>query len=203
MPRLYLCMKTTYHVVLLSCNQLKLPANEETMPAISISIISLIFALFALFVSAEKFRLDLYNKRLDIYIRTVKFYQDFFSPNIDVDGKDFSETHRNFILAVRESQFLFDPKDGIYDLLEKLAKASFTIMANRDIPPGADPDTLIARHKASVEANNVWHFRLESLEGMMAPYLNYHYRTDPSFWVQRVKEAIGSARKWMLARRLK
>jgi len=39
-----------------------------------ISFFALVVAGFSFFVASERFRLDIYNKRFDIYMRTVKFY---------------------------------------------------------------------------------------------------------------------------------
>jgi hypothetical protein len=98
-----------------------------------ISLVSIIVSAFAFTVSSERFRLDLYNKRFDIYLRTVRFYQALMKSK-DNPGEAFDELRRDFILATRESQFLFSPESGIHDLLSRLNTDSFTITGQKDMP---------------------------------------------------------------------
>jgi hypothetical protein len=144
---------------------------------IPISFFALIVALFSLAVSAEKFRLDLYNKRFEIYVRTVKFYQILIRSR-EKDER-FSALQEDFIFACRESKFLFNPKSGVYDLLNKLNNASFKIIGLHDMPKGLPPDHVIANDKQIHEALMLWNSSMEALEDLMAPYLNYHYAYLP------------------------
>ena len=78
-----------------------------------ISALALIVATFSFVVASERFRLDLYNKRYDIYVRTIKFYWVLLrSEEAVAHLGNFEQVRADFILAVRESRFLFPPKIG-------------------------------------------------------------------------------------------
>ena len=85
---------------------------------IIIGTMPLLVAILAFTVASEKFRLDLYNKRFDIYVRTVRFYQALMSSKNG--GEAFSGLRKDFVLAVREPQFLLAPTSGIHALLSQL-----------------------------------------------------------------------------------
>jgi hypothetical protein len=53
------------------------------MVATLISLVALIVAGFSFFVASERVCFDLYNKRFDIYVRTVRFYQALMSSERD------------------------------------------------------------------------------------------------------------------------
>jgi hypothetical protein len=147
--------------------------------ATTISLASLIVAGFAFVVASERFRLDLYNKRFDIYMRTVRFYQSLLKSR-DTADEDFSGLRRDFIIAARESRFLFSPESGIHDLLSQLNSDSFAITGQRDMPKGLPPEQVIENQKQFATAIERWNSSMEPLEARMAPYLNYHYASVPS-----------------------
>jgi hypothetical protein len=96
------------------------------MTSIFISLVAVVISTFSYFVASERFRLDLYNKRFDIYMRTVKFYQALLNSEVGMaDGRPFVALRADFIIASRESRFLFSPESGVYDLLNRLNSASF------------------------------------------------------------------------------
>jgi hypothetical protein len=153
-----------------------------------ISLAAFVVALFSLVVNEEKFRLDLYNRRFDIYMRTVRFYQVLFK----TDGRDteaFAALQNSFILASREAQFLFDPASGIYKLLDQLNRDSMTILGQKDRPEGLPPEHQKANLEALSAAILRWDSSMEPLEAMMAPYLNYHYASAP-------EAVLGRLRQW-------
>lgn len=159
-----------------------------TLP-ILMSFLALVVAFFSLAVSAEKFRLDLYNKRFDIYVRTVKFYQALMRSKETKEDGTFSALQGDFILASRESQFLFGPKSGVHDLLSRLNTASFRIIGQHDMPKELPPEQKMQIQQQFFDALALWNSSMEPLEIMMAPYLNYHYASVFSalqFWVRRL-----------------
>lgn len=153
----------------------RLDLYNGSMMTTAISLVALAVALFSLFVSAEKFRLDLYNKRFDIYIRTVKFYQAMMKQ----EKGTFDALQADFIIASRESKFLFSPESGVYDLLSRLNNASFTIIGRRSLPEGIPPEEILKIDKRFTDALDLWNSSMEPLEDLMAPYLNYHYVFPP------------------------
>ena len=166
------------------------------MIATIISIIALITAVFSFFVTAEKFRLDLYNKRFDIYVRTVRFYQGLMSRSESEEAQATFETLRKeFILATRESQFLFSPESGVPRLLIQLNADSFVITGQRDMPKGLPPEQIIANQDKFATALMRWNDSMEPLEAMIAPYLNYHYASPPAAMAGWCRAAAGRLRK--------
>lgn len=165
------------------------------MVATLISLVALIVAAFSFFVASERFRLDLYNKRFDIYVRTVRFYQALMTSKRDNGDETFAALRKDFILASRESQFLFSPESGVYDLLSRLNSDSFKITGQKDMPKGLPPEQVIENQRQFSDALMRWNSSMEPLEAMMAPYLNYHYASAPSALVKSIQ-------KWF-ARRLR
>jgi hypothetical protein len=161
---------------------------------ILISFLALLVALFSLFISEEKFRLDLYNKRFDIYVRTVKFYQALMKSKEAKDDPAFAPLQADFILACRESKFVFGPDSGIYDLLNRLNTASFKILGLHDMPKGLPPEQILQNQRELSDALMLWNTRIEPLEDLMAPYLNYHYASAPSALVDQVRKWWGRVR---------
>jgi len=169
------------------------------MVATLISLVALIVAAFSFFVASERFRLDLYNKRFDIYVRTVRFHQALMTSKRDDEDEAFAALRKDFILASRESQFLFSPESGIHDLLSRLNSDSFKITGQKDMPKELPPEQILANQKQFSEALMRWNSSMEPLEAMMAPYLNYHYASAPSAlfgrfrqWVSRSARGLGS-----------
>jgi hypothetical protein len=155
-----------------------------------ISLLALTVAGFSLVVASERFRLDLYNKRYDIYVRTVKFYWVLVrSEEAAAQLGNFEQLRSDFILASRESLFLFPPESGVPQLLDRLNNASFTITGTRETAKGLPPDQIIENQKRFGEALRLWNESLVPLEGLMAPYLNYHYASTMS-------AAAGHLGKW-------
>jgi hypothetical protein len=154
---------------------------------ILISLAAFVVALFSLVVTEEKFRLDLYNKRFDIYVRTVRFYQALFKADRDTEA--FADLQNSFILASREAQFLFDPASGIYTLLERLNRDSMVILGQKDMPKDLPFDQQKVNMEAHSSAIMRWNSSMEPLEAMMAPYLNYHYASAP-------EAVLGRLRQW-------
>jgi hypothetical protein len=170
--------------------------------SIVISVIALAIAALSFFVAFERFRLDLYNKRFEIYLRTVRFYQALMKPK-EGEEEAFKALQTDFIIASRESQFLFAPNSGIHDLLSKLNRASFKIIGTRETPKeGMPPEFIINATKEFGAAMSLWNSSMEHLEALIAPYLNYHYATALSaligyaglFW-QRVRR-LGGVSRW-------
>ena len=141
------------------------------MMTTAVSILALVVAFFALWVSADKLRLDLYNKRFDIYLRTLKFQQPLLRARKE-DGT-FAALQTDFMIASRESTFLFSPKSGVYDQLRKLHEASAAIV--QDIPNDLPREKKSELEEKHSDAIVLWSDPgLEKLENLMKPYLKFH-----------------------------
>lgn len=163
-------------------NANKSPLDYATLPGPS-----LVTALIALFVAwvayqqwktnGEKLRLDLYNRRFDVYAATLTYYQALVEYDPIANQESFKEVSSDFIKACREALFLFDKASGVSDILQEMHSGSFKVLGIRRHGKelaAADPQ---AWSKMHLEAN---HFifecdaHLKSLEKAMAPYLNFH-----------------------------
>lgn len=141
----------------------------------TVSILAVVVAFFALWVSADKLRLDLYNKRFDIYLRTLKF-QEALLRKPKEDGT-VAALQADFMIASRESKFLFGPESGVYDQLRNLLEGSVTIM--QDMSNELPLEMKLEHQKKHFAAVALWSGPgLETLENLMAPYLNFH-RASP------------------------
>jgi hypothetical protein len=147
-----------------------------------VALFTLSVALFTLFVNEGKFRLDLYNKRFDIYVRTIRFYEVYHKP----EDENFTSLHRDFILGSRESQFLFSPGSGIYNLLYQLNEDSFEIKRWKDLPAEEQTKNMEKRS----EAIKRWNVSMPELEAQMAEYLNFHHTFASA-------EALSRLWRWM------
>jgi hypothetical protein len=171
----------------------RLDLYNGSMMTTAVSILAFVVASFALWVSAEKLRLDLYNKRFDIYLRTLKFCGALFRTGKE-DGM-FAALQADFMIASRESKFLFSPKSGVYDQLRKLHEASVTMM--QDMSMELPLEMKLEHQEKRFAAVALWSGPgLETLENLMAPYLNFHDVFPPSAllgwmlgWMRRHKNA--------------
>jgi hypothetical protein len=117
----------------------------------------------------SKLKLDLYNKRFDIYSAALKFHQELMSEGLS------TETHRNFIEAKQSSKFLFHPKDEIYEVLNEIHTRSFKVTGYRKYSGEiTDTDVHISFHNDSVEALDWIIKEIECLDEKMSKYLNFH-----------------------------
>jgi hypothetical protein len=162
---------------------------------ILISFCALLTALFSLFISGEKLSLDLYNRRFDIYVRTIRFYHALLKYNGGIEDGTFATLRADFILASREAKFLFGPKSGVYDLLSRLDKESFKITGRRSVPMGLPLEQESEFNKEFFDARTLWNTKIEPLEDLMAPYLNYHYASTLSALVGRTRKWWGTLRE--------
>jgi hypothetical protein len=83
-------------------------------------------------VNKERLRLDLYNRRFDIYSRALSFYHALLKFDPAKKRDNFDLLQNEFIRGYRESQFLFDKKDGVYDMLGEMHSRSFKIIGFRE-----------------------------------------------------------------------
>lgn len=70
----------------------------------------------------NKLKLDLYNKRFEIYTNTLKFYQELIGEEVT------KETHIKFINSKEASRFLFSKDVDIYKLLDEMHSQSFKVI---------------------------------------------------------------------------
>lgn len=127
-------------------------------------------------VSREKLRLDLYNKRFEVYETTLSFYQAISSYDGSKD-ETFKSTHRAFIKAMKESQFLFPPKSNIHEILREMSNDAFKVIGVKEEGAKlaeADPVEFSKMHTDMLDILTSFSFRIDAIEKAIAPYLNFH-----------------------------
>lgn len=113
--------------------------NASTAPAPTATIIisgiiaivgvaTLVVAWSQMRIASAKIKLDLYNKRLNVYLAALEYYQYAYSDNrVDLKQKAEKLTH-----AYRETKFLFNSKDGVHETLGKIQKGAGIVRAYDD-----------------------------------------------------------------------
>lgn len=126
----------------------------------------------------HKLKLDLYNRRFEVYTNTISFFQALMDLNNGEPEESFTKVHRSFIRSYKESQFLFGKKSKVYELLEELHLESFKVIGlkrhSKDLFESGSLETF---GKMTLEANKVFSRfdeTIQKLETAMAPYLNFH-----------------------------
>jgi hypothetical protein len=126
----------------------------------------------------EKLRLDLYNRRFEVYSNTITFFQFLSELPPGERSDEFKKVHRAFIRSSRESQFLFSNESKVFEILEKIHSDSFKVIGFKAI--GTDVSKLGNNEvftKMQVDANTVladFDSSIKKLETAMSQYLRFH-----------------------------
>ena len=127
-------------------------------------------------VSRDKLRLDLYNKRFEIYEASLSFYQAI--SNYDGSkGEAFNATHRAFIKAMKESQFLFSSTSNIHKILQEISNDAFKVIGVKEggeMLANADPVNFSRMHDDMLDTLTGFAFRIDAIEKAITPYLAFH-----------------------------
>ncbi|WP_047528493.1 hypothetical protein [Pseudomonas sp. 11/12A] len=138
-----------------------------------IGVATLVVGYSQMKIASAKVRLDLYNKRFNVYVATLEYYQSAYGK---VEGSMKAKS-AEFIKCYRESQFLFDPKDGVFDTLKNIMTSGNKILVYEDTLSGAQPhissETTHLLHEKSVEARQRFEKDLLILEEQMAKYIDF------------------------------
>lgn len=124
----------------------------------------------------EKLRLDLYNRRFDIYAKTLNFYHALLEYDASKKASTFSSLHNEFIKSQREAQFLFDRNSQIFQILEELHSKSFKIIGFKEDGKKtiSCPEMLSKMAAEMTEAFSFFDLSIKKLEVAMARYLDFH-----------------------------
>lgn len=149
--------------------------NHETIAlaisffAIFIASLAMIISFFSHRVAKQKLRLDLHNKRFDVYCRILNYANLFLTEQMQKIQD--SDIRYNFILAFRESKFLFKPNSGIYKIIEDILQTCGDILfyyeSKDKFEFKNDKYEQILTKKLSIEG------KLINLENAMLPYLKF------------------------------
>jgi len=129
-------------------------------------------------VNRSKLRLDLYDRRFEIYSKTLAFYQivSWFNPlkSSDEDRTKYEVLQIDFIRSHRESQFLFSKKSGIYHLLNEFQKKANSIYQYRESRWERGTKDTKRENENEFESNKEWMGNfLPQLEKALKPYLKF------------------------------
>jgi len=137
-----------------------------------VGLIALTVAWSQMKIASAKTKLDLYNKRFSVYLAALEFYQYVFS-----DSKEGQKEKANKLThAFRESKFLFDSSDGIYETLERIQKAGAAIRAYDEFKknPNSDSDMAWSLFDKSQTALLGMETDILKLEDQLKAYLSFH-----------------------------
>lgn len=87
-----------------------------SIAAVLVSIATFSVAYSQMKIASAKIRLDLYNKRFAVYVSALDYYHSTWYESQD----KIKERGNQFVKFYRESQFLFESGDGVYDTLKKI-----------------------------------------------------------------------------------
>jgi hypothetical protein len=150
----------------------------EGIATVAIAIYVAFVGTFQWITAREKLRLDLYDRRFDVYARTVEFMQSLMFWT-DVAIADRIPKRVAFISAVRESRFLFASDPRILLLLEEMNVRSFKVTGFIEVGKelaATFPEGFIDSY-GEKQANLEWIMgSVPRLEGLMEPYLAFRHR---------------------------
>ncbi|MDX5517566.1 hypothetical protein NJD74_17465 [Stenotrophomonas sp. RG-453] len=148
--------------------------------ALAVSLVTFGVAFAQMRISSAKARLDLYNKRFAVYEAALDYYQALWHEHEKVKERSIAITK-----AYRESQFLFDAKDGVYSILGKIQQHGHTAKFHLEEiqkheghgGPGKMHDALNRQKKSQhLEA---YEGLLKELESRVGKYIQF---TEVSGW---------------------
>jgi hypothetical protein len=158
--------------------------NVISWLALAVSIGSLSFAGFGSWLNREKLRLDLYNRRFDIYSRTLDLLHalEVWNPTALEknahslqDSPDLDKSLKAFTKASRESQFLFADDSEIHENLDLLHSAAIALIGfKRDSGPNLNGADLVGAFANSQQRSKTLLEIPAKLEKAMKKYLDFH-----------------------------
>jgi hypothetical protein len=169
--------------------------------ALAVSAASAFFAGAAWVTNREKVRLDLYNRRFDVYSRTLDFLHALgvWKPTESEKTSTSLEEHPElwkaqsaFIKASREAQFLFADDSGVHKRLEQMHVDTMGIIGyKRDLAPKLNhPPDMIREHKNFEDRQTRIRESISLLEQEMSEYLDFHALSALGSGIKRVRRKL-------------
>lgn len=142
--------------------------------AVLTSLAASLIALSQMKIASAKLKLDLYNKRFNVYVTALDLHQATWREK--ERHESVQEKSIEFTKSYRESLFLFDVKDGVYDTLGRIQQNAGTIYGyekmKSDNENGESHD-LSAMHPASLRARDEFTSNLLLLEQQLKKYIQF------------------------------
>lgn len=145
-----------------------------------VGLASALIGIGTLSLATAKYRMDLYNRRLAIYLAAL----DLYRVTMDDDAEATRKSYLNFITSMREAQFLFSARSRIEPLLERLRDEAWNILilrSNRDLPDMEEVNFLLWKKSFGSGVHGKMQGILSELEWSLRPYLTYRI-WDWKFW---------------------
>lgn len=149
---------------------------------VALAVTPPIVAIFAAWIAyqqwrtnRDKLRLDLYQRRFQIYEAVVSFYVELLGSKEHMRSETFTQKQKEFTKAVRESRYLFDDGSGIHDLLAQLNTKYYAIVGFKTEAHAIadDPPSVIKWHQDMVDSLALFDRSIGKLETAMLPYLKF------------------------------
>lgn len=146
----------------------------ETMISTYLPIIIAIFLGYIAYeqmrTNRNKLKLDLYNKRFDIYSSALKFYQEITA------GESSKTTRIHFIIHKESARFLFSNTPKIYNILDGMHEKSFVIISFKENSSELknSPDAFTKAMNESNEALKWFGGIMPELNKEMGKYLRFN-----------------------------
>lgn len=146
---------------------------KDYISAIPISIFLAYIAWQQLNTNRKKLKLDLYNKRFEIYLETLKYYQELMDlgPNKEIDR----EIQRSFIRGKEAAYYLFSETPEIYQLLLGINAAASQIVAFKTLGKEREvigTQELLNMQQVSDDAYKMIAKSVQKIKVLMSDYLN-------------------------------
>lgn len=126
-------------------------------------------------IASAKIKLDLYNKRFAVYISALDYYQATW----DEPHDKIKEKGKQLTKSYRESKFLFEPSDGVYETIGKIQWNGTVIRSceehkhQRENNLTDDRLCLSTLHELSMKARDEFERNLLELERQMDKYIQF------------------------------
>lgn len=144
-------------------------AEATLVVTIVIGLITAFIAYSQMRIASAKVKLDLYNKRFNVYLVTLDYYQSIDSNDVGSMQRKYEE----FVKCCRESQFLFDKSDGVSNTLEKLMKNGGDILSYDRNKIGANAEAKLMLDGGRDDARQAFMKGVILLEVQIAKYISF------------------------------
>src|SRR5260221_2379411 len=125
----------------------------------------------------NKLRLDLYNRRFEVYTNTITFFQALSSLPAGEPDEEFVKIHKSFIRSYKESQFLFGKETKVFDLLKQLHSDAFKVIGLKrngsEISRSGGHEVYISMVLDANATLGKFDAAIQQLEVAMPPYLKF------------------------------
>lgn len=155
-----------------------------SIATVLISIATFSVAYSQMKIASAKTKLDLYNKRFNVYVSALGYYHATWNE----PHEKIKERGNQFTKSYRESLFLFEPSDGVYETLGKIQQNGAHIYAyeqhkyERENNLTNDRLDLNTMHESSVNARSDFERNLHTLERQIEKYIQFKTITGWKFF---------------------